>query len=134
LRTRGSIAHAMARPVTTLVIFFVAFNLFAGMLMSTGVAATLGLDANVGGDDAVDKRTGEMSEDVTSGPGGGSTLFGMYNVLSNQISGFFGLIFPGLNMLNRAGVPGFITYGFLAPLFSLMSAIGVVSFLRGWDL
>lgn len=123
----------MSRPVTTLVIFFVAFNLFAGMLAATGVSSMLGLDAQVGEDDAVDQRVSD-SDEIRSGPGGGSTLFGMYNVLSTQLGGFFGMIFPGLRMLNRAGVPGFITFGFLAPLFSLMTGIGIMSFLRGWDL
>ena len=123
----------MARPVTTLVIFFAAFNLFAAMLMTTGVAGTLGVDAAVGEDDAVDQRV-ETSSDVSSGTTTGSTLFGMYNVLATQIGGFFNLVFPGLRMLNRAGVPGYITSGFLAPMFSLMMAIGMMSFLRGWDL
>lgn len=128
----------MARPVTTLVIFFLAFNLFAGMLMSTGVAGTLGLDANVGEDDKVDEHE-KSAEDVASGNGLGSTLFGMYNILSSQLGSLFGFIFPGLRMLRRAGVPAFITgsenqAGFLPPLFSVMMGIGVMSFLRGWDL
>lgn len=123
----------MARPVTTLVIFFVAFNLFAGMLMTTGVAGMLGLNAQVGEDSAVNQRV-ENSKDVSSGSSTGSTLFGMYNVLATQIGGFFNVIFPGLRMLNRAGVPSYITSGFLGPMFSVMIGIGVMSFLRGWDL
>ncbi len=103
------------------------------MLMATGVAGALGLDAQVGEDSSVDQRV-ENSKDISSGSPGGSTLFGMYNVLSIQIGGFFNVIFPGLRMLNRAGVPSFITSGFLAPLFTLMIGIGVMSFLRGWDL
>lgn len=123
----------MARPVTTLVVFFIAFNLFAGMLMATGVASMMGLNAEVGGDDAVNKRV-QNSEDVDSGTSTGDTLFGMYNVLSTQLGGFFGAIFPGLNMLNRAGVPQFITGGFLGPLFSIAIFVDIVSFLRGWGL
>lgn len=123
----------MARPVTTLVIFFIAFNLFATMLMATGVAGMLGLDANVGGDSAVNDRVGD-SDGVETGSSTGSTLFGMYNVLSQQVGGFFAVVFPGLNMLNRAGVPSYITSGFLGPLFSIMITIGIMSFLRGWDL
>ncbi len=125
----------MARPVTTLVIFFVAFNLFAGMLLTTGVAGMLGVDANVGEDKKINQTT-QNAEDVSSGTSTGSTLFGMYNVLAGQLgkNGFFGTLFPGLRMLHRSGVPMFITEGFLGPLFSMMMAIGMVSFLRGWDL
>lgn len=122
----------MSRPVTTLVVFFIAFNLFAAMLSATGAAAAIGIDANVGGDDAVDEQTNR--DGVDSGSPTGSTLFGMYNVLSEQLSNFFGVIFPGLDMLNRAGVPGYVTGMFLGPLFSIVIFIDIVSFLRGWGL
>lgn len=122
----------MARPVTTLVVFFVAFNLFAGMLSATGVAATIGVGADVGGDSAVSDQTSRS--EVESGSPTGSTLFGMYQVLSTQLMDVFGVVMPGLNMLRRAGVPDYITGGFLAPIFSLMMVIAGLSFLRGWDL
>jgi len=122
----------MARPVTTLVIFFLCFNLFAGMVTSTGVADTIGIDAQVGEDQAFEDSTGK--DQIDTGAPTGSTLFGMYNVLTNQIKNIFFLIFPGLRMLTRAGVPSYITAGFLSPLFSVMIIIGLVSFLRGWDL
>jgi len=74
----------MARPVTTLVIFFFAFNLFAGMLLTTGVAGTLGVDANVGEDQEFNETKND-AKDVSTGTSTGSTLFGMYNVLSSQL-------------------------------------------------
>lgn len=123
----------MARPVTTLVVFFLAFNLFAGMLSATGVAATIGIDSTVGEDEEFDQTVSDAGS-VNSGTPRGDNLFGMYNVLSSQIGDFFDTIFPGLRMLNRAGVPGYITTGFLSPIFSIMIMIGVVSFLRGWNL
>lgn len=123
----------MARPLTALVVFFVAFNLFATVLMSTGVAGAIGLDATVGGDDVVNQRV-ENAQEVSTGSSTGSTLFGMYNVLSGQLSDFFGVVMPGLNMLERAGVPPFITGGLLGPLFSVLIFIDIVSFLRGWGL
>lgn len=122
----------MARPVTMLVVFFIAFNLFAVMLGATGLAAVIGIDASVGGTAAVDEQTDR--DGVDSGSPTGSTLFGMYNVLSGQLADFFGVIFPGLGMLNRAGVPDYITGGFLGPLFSVVIFIDVMSFLRGWGL
>lgn len=123
----------MARPVTTLVVFFVCFNLFAGILLSTGAAAAVGIDADVGEDEAVNSQV-ERGENVSSGSPGGSTLFGLYNTLANQAGNFFTTVFPGLRMLERAGVSGFLTTGLLGPLFSVMIFIDVVSFLRGWGL
>lgn len=123
----------MSRPVTTLVVFFVAFNLFAAMLMGTGVAAMLGIDAEVGGQQAR-QETVDNAKDISTGTSLGNTLFGMYNVLANGVSSLFGFIFPGLLMLERAGVPGWLTGGLLGPLFSIVIFVDVVSFLRGWGL
>lgn len=123
----------MARPITTLTVFFVVLNLWAGIMMSTGVAATLGVDADVGEDEAINE-TVENSENVNSGTSTGSTLFGMYNVLAGQIGGLLSTVFPGLRMLERAGTPKYITQGLFGPLFSLMIGITVLSFLRGWNL
>lgn len=122
----------MARPVTTLVVFFVAFNLLAVMLSTTGAAAAVGLNTEVGGDAAVDERTNK--EKIQSGGSTGVTLFGLYNVLSNQVGNLYNVVYPGLAMLERAGVPGYITDGFLGNLFSVMIVIDVISFLRGWGL
>lgn len=123
----------MARPVTALVVFFLAMNLFAGMLGATGTDAMLGIDSDVGAGQATDDLQ-QQTNNVESGTSTGSTLFGMYNVLAGQISGFFHYIFPGLDMLHRAGTPGWITAGFLAPLFSVAIFVDVVSFFRGWGL
>lgn len=122
----------MARPVTLLVVFFITFNLFAGMLTATGTDAMLGLDAEVGGDKAVGDAA-QRSENVSTGTSLGNTLFGMYNVLANGLSSVFDVIFPGLAMLKAAGVPGFIT-GMLGPLFAILMFVDFVSFLRGWGL
>lgn len=123
----------MARPVTALVIFFLAFNLFAGMLMATGVDSMIGIDAQVGGDKAVEQVEKDSNE-VRTGTSLGNTLFGMYNVLAGGLSDIFTVIFPGLKMLERAGTPTWITGGFLGPLFSFAIAVDFVSFLRGWGL
>lgn len=123
----------MARPITTLAIFFIALNLWAGVMMSTGFADTLGIDANVGEDEAVDEAV-QDSENVSSGTSTGSTLFGMYQTVAGQVGGLLSTIFPGLRMLERAGTPKAITQGFLGPLFTVMIGIMIMSFFRGWDL
>lgn len=119
--------------MVTLAVFFVAFNVFAGALMTTGVAAMIGVDAAVGGDSAVEKSQAE-SDELRTGNGLGGTLFGMYNVLADGLSTIVSVVFPGLSMLSRAGVPTWITEGILAPLFSIIIAIGFASFMRGFDL
>lgn len=120
-----------SKPVTLLMVFFVAFNLFAGVMISTGVADMLGLDATVGADDAVDERTGNT--DVETGTSSGDTLFGLRNVIGGQVADFFGVIFPGLSMLERAGMPSYLTGGLLGPLFSLFVPIGLIAIIRGWN-
>jgi hypothetical protein len=120
-----------SKPVTLLMIFFVSVNLLAGAMMMTGIADMLGLDANVGGDEAVAERTD--SDAVETGTSSGDTLFGLRNVISGQLADFFGVIFPGLAMLQRAGVPSWITGGILGPLFSLWIPIGLVAIVRGWN-
>lgn len=123
----------MARPITMLVIFFLCFNLFAGMLMATGAVGAIGLGStSVGGDGATEDLRGE-TDSVPTGSGAGQTLFGLYNVLTSFVSGVFSYIFPGVAMLERAGVPGYIT-GMLNTVFSVLIAIDVVAFFRGWDL
>lgn len=121
----------MARPVTLLVVFFLSMNLFSGILISSGAAAGIGLDANVGGDEI---NQSVPREDFDTGSPTGSTLFGMYNVLTTQIENLFRTVYPGLAMMERAGVPDYILYGFLSPVFSLLIVIDIASFLRGWGL
>lgn len=118
--------------------FLIALSLFSGFLQSTGVAETLHLDQRVGGDKAVDKAR-SATDSVDTGAPTGSTLFGMYNVLSKQLANVLGIINPGLRMLYNAGVPaefvgGPSTVGLLPPLATFVKGIGVISFIRGWDL
>lgn len=122
----------MARPVTTLVIFFIFLNLFAGVLMSTDAAAAMGIETNVGGDDAVDEVTG--NDDVESGAPTGSTLFGMYNVLAEQVGGLFDVIYPGIEMMQAGGLPNYLANKILEPLATVIIIIDVISFFRGWGL
>lgn len=122
----------MARPTTVLLVFFLAFNLFAGVLVAQGVDEAIGIDATVGEHDEYDDVSGRDS--VETGTPRGDNLFGMYNVVTNQVKNIFTTIFPGLNMMDRAGVPGYITGGILGPVFSVVIIIEVISFLRGWQL
>jgi hypothetical protein len=128
----------MARPVTLLAFGLLALSVWAGFLTSTGIAADIGLDARLSGDEIQDQAQ-SATEDVETGAPTGNTLFGLYNVLSDQLGTLFGIINPGLRLLYNAGVPASIvggpnTIGLLPPLTSFIKAIGVISFLRGWGL
>jgi len=125
----------MARPVITLALFFISLSLFGQMLATTGVAAHLGIDSRVGGQESIDDATG-ASEEVSTGAPTGSTLFGAYNVLSSQLAKILGVINPGLRMLYNAGVPGYIvggpnTIGLLPPIATIIQAWGIAKFFRG---
>lgn len=109
------------------------FSLFSQLLLTSGVAGVLGINAHVGGGDEVDKAVSQAKETRTGSPTG-STLFGMYNALVQVVTVLTGTITAGPTMLRRAGVPSMITTGILQPLFIVVMGVGVVSFLRGWDL
>jgi hypothetical protein len=128
----------MSRPITTLAFFFIALSLFSGTLQATGVAGALHLDQRVGGGEA-QRNAVDQGTSIETGAPTGSTLFGMYNVLANQLSKVLAIFNPGLRMLYNAGVPAFLvggpgTIGLLPPLATLVKFIGLASYLRGWGL
>lgn len=124
----------MPKFSTYLLVFFVALNAWAGVLQASGVDALLGIDAETGGDDAYDRFDESETRDIDTGTGTGDTLFGMYNVLTGVVGGFYDAIFPGLEMLNRMGVPSYITHGFIGNLVSVIVIFNLISFLKGTDL
>jgi len=135
----------MGRPITAIALGVVAMSLITGMMQAQGVFAIMGL----GGvsqdcpDDPTEEQVNHIAdckiddlndEEVGIGSSTGSTLFGMYNVLADQVGAIYGVIFPGLVILERAGVPGWITVGFFGNMFSLMITISIISFARGYGL
>lgn len=120
----------MARVSVYAVVFFVALNAGAVAFQTTGVAADLGIDASVD-DDQIGDAANE--EDVPTGSGSGDTLFGLYNVLGGFLSDIFGVIFPGLALLNRAGVPVWMT-NLVGTVFSVIITFDIASFIRGFNL
>lgn len=123
----------MGRLLSTMVVFFFALNAFSGLLLTSGAAATLGISGQVevGGDDAA--QTAEsQSEEISTGAPTGSTLFGLYNVLAGILGQIYEVVFAGPVMLRNAGVPESIT-NMLTAIVGLVYAMGLVSFLRGFD-
>lgn len=126
----------MARITTILIIFFVAMNLFAGIFLTTGTAAMLGVDDRVTQDQDVDKTVDDRAKDgsIDTGAGTGSTLFGLYNSVLSGFIGLFEAVAPALKLLTYAGVPRWVTGTFFASLFGIAATIDGMSFVRGYDL
>ena len=122
----------MARPTTVLVIFFVSFNLLAGMMMAQGIDEMLGVDTEVGEHEEVEEAQNETDE-VNTGTSLGDTLFGMYNTLARGAGQIYQIVFAGPVMLERAGVPGYLTK-FMAGIMAFVVAFDVMSFVRGFNL
>lgn len=121
----------MVRAIQLMVVFFLSLNLFTGVLIGTGVGEDIGLGGQVavGGDEKVDTVQDETSE-VNTGAPTGSTLFGMYNVLSGTLGTISTIAFGGPAMLNNAGVPSALT-DMLKIIIGVVYAIGIIKFLRG---
>lgn len=122
----------MARPSTVIVVFMVSMNAFAGIMMAQGIDSMLGLDTTVGEDSEFDQAADD-ADTVNTGSSLGDTLFGMYNTLANGVGAIYDVIYPGLRMMERAGVPGYLT-GLLGNLFTFIIFFDVASYVRGWGL
>lgn len=123
----------MARPSTVLVIFILAINSSAILMMGTGTAQMIGVDASVDmPSDTLEDAKAEAGE-TSTGSSIGGTLFGMYNALVSSLGVILDLVVAGPAMLARAGVPTFIT-NFLSAIFLFVISFDVISFLRGFSL
>lgn len=123
----------MARPITALAVTMLALNLFAGMLMGTGVAANLGLSTAVGGDQAAESTVDNATDQIKTGAPTGDTLFGFYNVLATGFSAIAGVVTAAPTMMANAGVPTEIT-SLIQNMIALVYALDIISFARGWGL
>jgi hypothetical protein len=116
---------------TQLTLFFVAFNALAGIFIGMGVAADLGLNVQTGDPGQFDEITDQ--DDVRMGNSVGGTLFGMYNVLTQQAATIFYSAAPGFAML-RNFLPNIWIDVFLSPVASIVVTKDIIAFARGDDL
>jgi len=128
----------MPRATTIFIVFFVAMNLFAGVFLSTGIAASLDMDDRIqpSGEvsDTVNDNRATDGGEIDTGAGTGSTLFGMYNAVLGGFIGLFEDVLPALKMLTYAGVPRWITGTLLGGMFGIVATIDGLSYVRGFDL
>jgi len=128
----------MPRATTVFIVFFVAMNLFAGVFLSTGIAASLGMDDRIQTSDQVsqevDDRRAEDGAEIDTGAGTGTTLFGLYNSVLGGFIGLFENVLPALKLLAYAGVPTWITGTLFGGMLGIVATIDGLSFVRGYDL
>jgi len=118
------------RVSTQLAIFFIAFNLFGGMMMGLGVAEDLGINLETGESEAINNAVGK--EDAGLGNSVGGTLFGMYNQLTQQVGVIVNTITPGFAML-KMFLPNKIVEPFAA-IAGVFTIVDLLSYARGFDL
>jgi hypothetical protein len=122
---------------TQMALFFVAFNLAAGVIAGMGVAAELGINTETGNPGALSPESVSerqaSGDDTQLGSSTSGTLFGMYNALSNQIKTIFYSVAPGFAML-RNFLPNIWVDLFLSPIASIVVTKDIIAFARGTDL
>lgn len=111
-----------------IVIFLVSFNAGAGLLIASGAADYVGVSPQVCAPDSVENAD-DRAQNVDTGTGGGSTLFGFYNALADPLEGLFDAIFPGAAMLKCTGIPTYVVNFSFAGL-ALVPGFDLILFLR----
>lgn len=111
-------------------LFLVCFNAFAGLVVATGVAGDLGIHVQEGYE-VVEPAT--VEEPDLGGSGIQSTLFAMYNRLTQQVADIMWAITPGYQML-KAYVPDAWVDFVLLPVSSVIVGKDMIAFARGTDL
>jgi len=117
--------------IELLVIFTMGLNLFSGMLIASGAAADLHLagQINVGGDEQVDDAV-DATSNISTGAPTGSTLFGSYNVLANQLGNIRKIAYAGPVILGNLGTPSYITTP-MSLFITVIYGFGIIKFFRG---
>lgn len=111
-----------------IVLFLLFFNGGAVMLEESAAADYLGVNPAVGDNEQLDKAKQEAQKYGT-GTGGGQTLFGLWNSLSNVLQTVVDSIFPAATMMRNVGVPNYIVTYFFTGI-SIVPGIDVIMFLR----
>lgn len=116
---------------TQLTIFFVTFNALALVVTGMGVAADLGINAETGNPETIADAGQQRPTNLGNNVGG--TLFGMYNVLTQQAGDLFYTYAAGFRML-RAYLPNIWIDVFLSPIATVVVTKDLIAFARGGDL
>jgi len=118
-----------------LLIFLVLFNGWAGLLQDHGVDEHLGISAETGDPEEL-QRAQESAREFQTGGSVGGTLLGYYNSLTNAVKDIVTGIQPGVQMLvNVVSNPvgeDLIVWGF--SILPFLIAADLLAYGRGVDL
>lgn len=113
-------------------LFLVFMTAGANMLISTGVAAEMGIDPATGNDEQIDHANDNASE-IDAGSGTGGTLFGMYNSIAQPLGSIYDIVTAGPAMLKLTPIPNaFIDFLFAGA--TIIVGLDTIAFFRGYEL
>jgi len=117
------------RITTTVVVVFLAMNIFAAGLQTAGMDDKWGTSPEPG--DAQALSDAQQEPDNINPRGGGlSTLFGLIVSVGSSLGAIFGSALPALDLLGDLGVPDYIILLMGGPL-TILSGIEIADWLRG---
>jgi hypothetical protein len=118
-----------------LLIFLVLFNGWAGLLQDWGIDGHIGITAETGDPQELDRAV-DASSEFRTGSSVGGTLLGMYNALGSTVESMFVGIQPGAQMLINIAPDG-PAEDFVLWVYSIMEilmAADLLAYWRGADL
>lgn len=123
------------RISVALLIFLILFNGWAGILQDYGVDQHIGITAETGDPDELDRAV-EAGSEFNTGSSVGGTLLGMYNALGSTVERMFIGIQPGGQMLINIvpGGPGEDIVMWAYGIVEILMAIDLLAYWRGADL
>jgi hypothetical protein len=117
------------RFTTTVVVFFILLNAFAGALQASGMTDIWDTEPDVNAPTALDRA--QTSADNAEATGGAlDTLFGLATSLGTVLATIFAGALPAVSMLADLGVPDFFLGYITAPVV-IISFVEIAEFLRG---
>lgn len=123
------------RISVALLIFLLLFNGWAGILQEYGVDDHIGISAETGDPDELDRAV-EAGSEFNTGSAVGGTLLGMYNALGSTVERMFIGIQPGGQMLINIvpDGPGEDIVMWVYGIVEILMAIDLLAYWRGADL
>lgn len=110
-----------------LLIFLVLFNGWAGLMQQYDVDDHLGISAETGNAEELDRAT-TSAGNVTTGEPAGQTLLGYYNNMMNTLTGIITGLQPGVQLLVNI-IPSGIGEDIVVWAFTILPILGAVDML-----
>jgi hypothetical protein len=118
-----------------LLVFFILFNAWGGLMQQYHVDDRLGINAETGNPQELRKAT-DAAGSISTGSPIGQTLLSYYNNLLNTVFGVIKGLQPGVQLLVNVLPPGiaedFVVW--MAAILPIMSVVDLAYFARGGGL